>query len=226
MLFSNTVRKLTKCCTADGKMMNASDLSPFCFPIPVPKDDPYGSKYNIECQNFVRTLTDYDLGCDGAGQNAAVDQISIVTPFIDLSFVYGESIAGSSQLRTFNGGLLRANCRFDQDFLPDALDNYDACNIASPNETCYFAGDGRVNQNTGLVVLSTLLLREHNRLANGLSQINPHWSDERLFQEARRINIAEYQAITYYEWLPILLGNKFIFIEKENNTTNDFSKLR
>lgn len=187
-------------------MLNSSDLSDFCFPIPVPKDDPYGAKYNIECQNFVRTLTDYDAGCKGTGPKTPVDQLSIVTPFVDLSFVYGGDIKWSNRLRTFNGGRLRTNRQCGQDYLPAAVDNYDACNIACPDETCYLGGDIRVNQNTGLVVLSTLLLREHNRLADGLAKINPQWLDERLFQEARRINIAEYQAITFYEWLPILLG--------------------
>lgn len=49
-------------------------------------------------------------------------------------------------------------------------------------------------------------MREHNRLAIELSKLNPHWDDERLFQEARKINIAQYQKITYYDWLPHIVG--------------------
>jgi hypothetical protein len=64
----------------------------------------------------------------------------------------------------------------------------------------------RANQNPQLTILQIILLREHNRLANGLAHLNPHWDDETLFQEARRILIAEYQHINYYEWLPIFLG--------------------
>ncbi|XP_058794552.1 peroxidase-like [Phymastichus coffea] len=52
----------------------------------------------------------------------------------------------------------------------------------------------------------TLLIREHTRLAYDLAAINPHWNDERLFQESRRIVIAEYQHITYQYWLPLVIG--------------------
>jgi hypothetical protein len=63
-----------------------------------------------------------------------------------------------------------------------------------------------VNEEPGLAGLQTVLAREHNRLARELAQINPHWVDEILFQEARRILIAEIQFITYHDFLPLILG--------------------
>lgn len=67
-------------------------------------------------------------------------------------------------------------------------------------------GDVRANQNPQLTVIQIILLREHNRIADVLQHLNPHWDDERIFQEARRILIAEYQHINYAEWLPIFIG--------------------
>lgn len=69
------------------------------------------------------------------------------------------------------------------------------------------AGDNRINQTPTLAALHTLLLREHNRVADVLAGLNPLWSDEKLFQEARRVVVAEIQHITYQEWLPLNFGN-------------------
>lgn len=71
-----------------------------------------------------------------------------------------------------------------------------------------FLGEIRVNEQLVLTCMHTMLAREHNRLAGKLATINPHWDDETLFQEARRINVAIIQHITYNEFLPILLGKE------------------
>ena len=87
-------------------------------------------------------------------------------------------------------------------------------------------GDSRSNEQPGLTAYHTVWLREHNRLAEQLAALNPHWADERLYQEARKILIAEMTvkqvsaspvshpclcpAHTYNEWLPIVLGTGYM----------------
>ena len=71
-------------------------------------------------------------------------------------------------------------------------------------------GDNRVNEQPGLTVFHTVWVREHNRLAKQLAYLSPHWDDERLYQEARKIVIAENQHVTYNEWLPLVLGTDYM----------------
>jgi hypothetical protein len=54
------------------------------------------------------------------------------------------------------------------------------------------------------------MVRAHNSFAQELAAINPHWSDETIFQEARHINVAVMQHITYNEFLPMVLGREIM----------------
>lgn len=56
----------------------------------------------------------------------------------------------------------------------------------------------------------TIWVREHNRIAEELSKVNPHWDDDTLFEESRKIVVAEIQHVTYKYWIPHLLGQETV----------------
>ena len=54
--------------------------------------------------------------------------------------------------------------------------------------------------------MHTIWIREHNRIARLMQEANPRINPTELFEQTRRIVIAEVQHITYNEWLPIIVG--------------------
>ncbi|KAH9363570.1 hypothetical protein HPB48_021149 [Haemaphysalis longicornis] len=109
----------------------------------------------------------------------------------------------------FKFGLLISQENDCNEYPPDSLvPNADNCSLLSESMKCSWTGDLRAQQNIGLLSVQTLWLREHNRIAKNLSEINPHWDDERLFQTARRIVEARYQHIVFKEYLPKMIGQE------------------
>ena len=70
----------------------------------------------------------------------------------------------------------------------------------------YFGGDERVNENPGLFAISGFFVKLHNHICDKLKIIFPNLDDERMFEEARRRNIAYYQHFVIDEYLPVLNG--------------------
>uniref|UniRef100_A0A182PI79 Heme peroxidase 1 n=1 Tax=Anopheles epiroticus TaxID=199890 RepID=A0A182PI79_9DIPT len=181
-------------CCVDGQIVpNAPSR---CFPVSIPDNDALYSFFNIQCLNYARLLT-----IPGSSPGAQpVEQINAATSLLDLSFLYGTSVAQSNRLRAFSGGRLLAIRRNGLEW---PIIDTAGCTWA---DVCYLVADSRSYQFPMSATVHLLFLREHNRLAIQLRLLNPSWSDEVLFQEARRINIAQYQYIVYYEYLPRILG--------------------
>lgn len=57
-------------------------------------------------------------------------------------------------------------------------------------------GDPRTNQNPALLTFGILFFRWHNVVASRVQHEHPDWSDEDVFQRARRVVIATLQVIT------------------------------
>lgn len=109
--------------------------------------------------------------------------------------------------------------------LPVSTDPSDGCNENEQNakgKYCFESGDTRANENLHLTSMHLIWARHHNYIAGNLGQLNPHWDDETVFQESRRILSAQLQHITYNEFLPVVLGNLVHFNDDIKRQTNDF----
>jgi hypothetical protein len=162
-------------------------------------------------QTFDRSVFDSSTGTSTSNPR---QQINAVTSYLDLSNVYGSTQVVADALRTFAGGRLKTS---PGDMLPYDNTNYftpaqiSALNMANdaqavPVSSLFAAGDVRANENAELTALQTLFVRNHNLIAGELHKEHPGWTDEQLYQEARKINIAEYQEIIYTQYLPDLVG--------------------
>lgn len=191
----NTLESI-ECCTSDGSQLPADHRHPQCLPIDIAADDPFYQEFGKRCMNFVRSIPAPDPLC----RPRPATQLNQLTDWLDLSQVYGSTQESVQEFRAFFGGRLKTS---PGELLPRENPS-GATNCTGT--ICFRAGDERVNENTLLVVIQTVWLREHNRVAKVLSQQHPSWDDERLFQEARRICIGEYQHILYTEWLPTIVG--------------------
>ncbi len=156
--------------------------------------------------SFNRAIYDPETGTN---TNNPREQENEITSFIDASMIYGSSNERNTALRVgANSPLLKTSAN---NLLPFNVDNLtNASGFVTDTTSLFLAGDVRVNEQLNLIVMHTLWMREHNRIATLLQQQNNVLSVEAIFQSARRLVIAEIQKITYEEYLPALLGTNTI----------------
>lgn len=216
-----TVKGAPKDCCAEPR-------NPQCMPIPLPAGGPIAYNTGRTCLGFARGVTDANAICPRSDLGYS-EKLSVVTAYLDLSSLYGNSLAESRRVRLFKGGQLRTSFANGQQWLPVSQNFNGEC--GNRNE-CYNVPDKRNRFTPTIAVVHTVLLREHNRLAEQLALLNPQYSEERLYQEARKINIAQYQKIIYYDWLPINLGSSYThpngltypYSEDSNDYVNDYDE--
>ncbi|CAM4526679.1 dual oxidase 2 [Lepidochelys kempii] len=145
----------------------------------------------------------------GQSPNNPREQINMVTGWLDGSAIYGPSHSWSDALRSFSGGKLASGP--DKSF-PKQTDGRNFMWTALDPSTgqggpqgIYDFGNARGNENLFLQAESIVWFRYHNNWASKLAQQHPSWSDEDVFQHARKWVIATYQNIILYEWLPTFL---------------------
>ncbi|XP_049434863.1 eosinophil peroxidase-like [Epinephelus fuscoguttatus] len=192
-----------------------------CFPIEIPEQDPRFGNNSDHCIPFFRSSAACGSGNTGHffGASNVRQQMNSLTAFIDVGQVYGADNVKARFLRdlTTDMGLMRVNTAYTdngRELLPFAGLESNMCatraritNDANAEEVpCFVAGDERSNENIALTSLHTLFMREHNRLARALAELNPHWDGERLYQEARKIMGGYSQVITYRDYLLHIVG--------------------
>ncbi|KAH8316805.1 hypothetical protein KR074_009084 [Drosophila pseudoananassae] len=203
------------------------EMAPPCYPIEVPPNDP--RVRNRRCIDVVRSSAICGSGMTSLFFDSVQhrEQINQLTSYVDASQVYGYSKPFAQELRnlTSEEGLLRVGVHFprQKDMLPFAApqDGMDCRrNLDENTMSCFVSGDIRVNEQVGLLAMHTIWMREHNRLARKLKQINPHWDGDTLYQEARKIVGAQMQHITFKQWLPLIIGESGMKMMEENKGYN------
>jgi len=192
------------------KQYNVCDNQPPCFPIPIPANDHRIKGHG--CMQFTRSSAVCGTGTTSVFFSAVTprEQMNQITSYIDASVVYGSSEQEIMNLRDLESkGLLKSNSNIGngKPLLPFNRDTPIEC--LQPDDSpvpCFLAGDFRANEQLGLLSMHTIWMREHNRIAQELGDLNPHWDGDKVYHETRKIVGAEMQHITYTEWLPKILG--------------------
>ncbi|RWS13819.1 dual oxidase 2-like isoform X1 [Dinothrombium tinctorium] len=184
---------------------------PEYYNIKIPNNHYYYESMKHTQMPFVRSR--YDKAT-GLSSNNPRRQLNEATPWIDGGVVYGTSKSWSDLLRSFNKGKLKS---MDDDPM---LPAYNTINLPMynppvpglekpkllPVSRFFRLGDRRGNENPFLLTMGVLWFRWHNFIAEGLADLHNDWSDEKIFNEARKWVIASQQQIVMNEWLPIWLG--------------------
>lgn len=180
--------------------------------IPINFDDPDfnpgGAIPGIEIRMF---RADPAVGT-GTDPNNPRNPNNDLTSWLDGSAIYGSELDWANWLRTFSDGKLKTSAgnllpyntttgEFTDPIDPTAPPMADDVGFAA---RLFVAGDNRVNEQPLLIAMHTLFVREHNRVCDELIAAHPSWTDEQLYQHARKIVGGILQQITFEEWLPAM----------------------
>ena len=156
-----------KCC-ASGSRFPKQYNPEECFPIRIKPDDPFW-RGSSTCMEFSRSLKAPDLNCELGNR----EQPNQITHWLDGSNIYGSTKDEADKLRE-NKGRLKVSNQSDSrhGYLPSChgakqgeVHGCDLCSNENKKESCYFAGDFHVNEQLNLIMIHTVFMREHNRVA-------------------------------------------------------------
>ncbi|XP_076336211.1 dual oxidase 2-like isoform X3 [Tachypleus tridentatus] len=120
----------------------------------------------------------------GTSPSSSGHQLNQVTPWLDGGVLYGHSRSQSCMLRSFEGGRLSARKKYQ------------------------LADDLGTTEDPIVSKLGLLWLQLHNSLAKIFEKVHQNWTDEQLFNEARKWVIGIYQHVVIDIWLPVWLDEE------------------
>ena len=161
---------------------------PESAPIAIPQGDIFFDPFETGVQQISFFRSEYAAN---TGTSRPRQQVNFITSWMDGSNVYGSDDETANELRTFENGMMKTS---DGNLLPIGEDGF------------FMSGDIRANEQVGLTAMHTLFVREHNRIAARYVIIRPEYNDEQIYLRARRLVVAQMQAITVNEFLPALMG--------------------
>uniref|UniRef100_A0A914CGT1 Peroxidase n=1 Tax=Acrobeloides nanus TaxID=290746 RepID=A0A914CGT1_9BILA len=199
-----------------------SPVHPECAPIKLPSDDPLYGGF-VSCMSYSRTVPAPKENCALGSR----EQANQATSYLDGSTIYGSNVERFRVLRTLRDGKLKTSAEFDEGELPPTMDIlttiFSGGCASSSVKSCFLSGSEHINFLPTTAAIHILWIRQHNKIAQKLLTLNPKWTDKQLFQEARRIVIAQIQHITYNEWLPIVVGKESWMRYNLNPLTTGYS---
>ncbi|ACL61267.1 cytochrome P450 [Methylobacterium nodulans] len=173
--------------------------------------------------SFLRTDPD-DLRCNTSNHE------------IDLCQIYGLCVADTDILRSHRDGLLKSQIIDAEEYPPFLFDetgehvrdefrglsyvNKDGTGYRNPiltgafdtperRRSLFASGLERGNSTIFYCALNTVFLREHNRLCRRLRAEHADWDDDRLFETARAVNIAQLLEIVIRDYINHLSTTRF-----------------
>ncbi len=191
--------------------INLNDDAPLePFDIDVPSCDPMFDPMCVGDKQIrmFRSKNDETTGTSTANPRRHINDI---TSYIDGSGVYGSDEVRADWLRSNVDGKLKVSANnalpyntIDGEF-DSAIDPTTPFMVLDGPEIpvkFFVGGDIRINEQPGLMCFHTLMVLEHNSQCDILKAANPGWTDEELYQRARKIVGGLIQAVTYEEFLP------------------------
>jgi len=146
----------------------------------------------------------------GIAPNVPREQINALSSYIDGANLYGPNEERALALRLRDGtGRLKTSFGCGGALPPYNTNNLPNASLSHQDaEKMYLCGDVRANENSALLDMHSIWIREHNRLALSLPEMYQtlKGNDELIYQETRRIVVGHMQAIAENEFWPALLG--------------------